>query len=264
MLSGVIANVRLARDHIVGVAGLAPAALPVQARMAETLAALVPPVETAASAVRDFAAAAPSQLDAADEAITVGDSDATRRVLESLQHSAQPTGLALASASERVTAGKASIFADNQTLADLATALSTQLTHDDAEADAAREAVDSLERNKYYWLLLGPLGLPGLAVCIGMIVDATNRANGIQRHISELRAQSTQLTKMCADLRLLQQEVPTLATLIQSLQNALGFLGGDIGEVVADVGRSTTPSTIARAYVVAARHQVSTLMADAS
>ena len=263
LLSRAIANTRLAQGHLATITGLPPAATATRTTMVATLATMVPVVE-AASAVLDFTAAAVPPMDAASAAIGAGDGAATKNALDSVQSSMRSAASAVGVAASGVTTAFTALTADNQTLATLGSDLTAQITHANAEADAANAEADSLEKNKYYWLLLGPFGLPGLAVCIGMIADATNKVNGIQRHISELRAQSTQWTKMQADLDLLLHDIPNLANTLSSLRNALNFLGGDITEVVADVGNTTTGSPIARAYLITAQHQLTILRTDAS
>ena len=264
LMSQAIANVRLAQGHLAAVTGLPPAASPVQASMAATLATMIPLVESAASAVLGFATAAAQPMDAASAAIGAGDAAALKSALLSIQSSMRSAASAVGAADSEVEAAYATLIADNETLANVARNLAAQITLADAEGEAADAEADSLERNKYYWLLLGPFGLAGLAVCIGMIVDATNKVNGIRQHISELQAQSAQSTKMQADLALLQHDVPNLSSTLLSLKNALGFLGGDITEVVADVGNAATGSSVARAFVMTAQQQLTTLRTDAS
>ena len=163
-----------------------------------------------------------------------------------------------------VNTALARLNAGSQTLANVTVDLSAQIAKAGGEAEAAQGEADSLEKNKYYWLLLGPFGLVGLGICIGMLVDATNKVNGIRQHVSGLKAQSAQWTKMQADLDLLRHDIPNLSGTLSSLQNALGFLGGDITEVVADVGNATTHSAVARAFILAAGQQLATLRTDAS
>lgn len=264
LMSQTIANVRLAQDHLAAITGLPPEASTVQASMVRTLATMIPLAESAASAVLGFATAAGPPMEAANAAVAAGDGAALKGALVAVQSLMGPAASAVETADGGVKTAYEAVSADNETLANVARDLAVQITQANAEAQTASDAADSLERNKYYWLLLGPFGLTGLAVCVGMIADATIRVNGIRQHISELQSQSTQWTKMQADLDLLRLDVPKLSGTLLSLRNALGFLGGDITEVVADVGNVATGSSIARAFAITAQHQLTTLRIDAS
>lgn len=264
LLSQVIANVRLAHEHVTSITGLPPAAAPAQARIGTALATMVPAVELAASTVLRFTGVTTPLMDAATAAIAAGDGSAMKKALDAIQASMRSAAQAVDAAVSGVKTGLADVTAASQSLAAVGSDLGTQITHAVAEATAADEAAESLERNKYWWILAGPFGVIGLSVCIGMIVTQTNEVNRIRRHINDLRAQSAQWTKMQADLGLLQHAIPNLSSTMLTLRNALGFIGGDITNVVTDVEDVTTRSTVARAYLLVVQQQLDTLRADAS
>jgi hypothetical protein len=264
LMSQAIANVRLAQDHLVAITGLPSAAAAVQVNLEGALTTLIPATQTAASAVLEFAAAAAAPMEAANTAVMAGDAGGVKSALDAVQSAMRSAAAAVGTATTGVDAALARLNADSQTLANVDVSLSAQIAQADGEADAAQGEADSLEKNKYYWLLLGPFGLVGLGICIGMLVDATNKVNGIRQHVSELKAQAAQWTKMQADVDLLRHDIPNLSSTLSSLQNALDFLGGDITEVVADVGNVTTHSSVARAFILTAGQQLAALRTDAS
>lgn len=264
LMSQAIANVRRTEREVAAVAGLPPAAVPIQSHMIATLESTVPKVQAAASAVLQYAADAAQPLAAAEAAIEAGDSGAMKNALESVRTSMGSSMSTVRAAISDVKGALDAITADNQALANVGTDLNGQITRAEAQAGAAQSAADELESKKYYWLLLGPFGLIGLGVCIGMMVTATEKVNGIRQHVSELRGQAAQWKKVQADLELLRHDVPTLTYTLLSLQSSLDFLAGDTTEVVADVGKAGAGSHIARAYMIAANHQLAMLRNDAA
>jgi DNA repair ATPase RecN len=264
LMSQAIANVRLAQGQLAAISGLPGGAPAVQASIASTLATLIPPVETAASAVLSFARQAAQPLDAASAAIGAGDATALKTALDSFQSAITPVMSAVKAATNGVQASSAVLAADDQTLAAIGSSLQAQITDANTQADAASAQADSLDQSKYYWLALGPFGLVGLAICIAEITEASNNVNSLRQRVSELRAQSSQWSQMQANLSLLEHDIPNLANTLSSLRNALDFLSSDATEVVSDVGAAGAGSPIARAFILTAQQQLATLRTDAS
>jgi hypothetical protein len=264
LMSQALANVRSAQQQTAAATGLPSAATPVQSNMVATLQTMIPTVQSAAAAILQAATGGSQPIAAAEAAIEAKDSGAMKAALDSLQASMASVTSLVTNAVTEVQAALTAILADNQTLATIGADLNTQIIKASAEADTATSEADDLDKKKYYWLLLGPFGLVGLATCIGMIVTASNKVNGVRQHVSELRGQAAQWTKIQSDLDLLRHEVPTISSTLLSLQSGLEFLGGDTTEVVADVAKAEGGSPIARAYVITAKHELAILASDAS
>lgn len=263
LMSQAIANVRTAQEEVQSITGLPEGAVGIQSHMVATLDTMIPAVTAASAAVLRAANEAMTPLAAADAAVEAGDAAAMKESVASLQAILATETATVDAAIALVQSAFDAVTADNQLLAGVGADLAGQITRASAEADEASHAADDLDRQKWWFLLLGPLGLPGLATCIGLIVDANNKVNTMRQRVSELRGQSAQWTKIQADLDLLRHDVPVVTGTLLSLQSGLQFLGGDTTEVVADVNRASG-SHIAKAFLLAARHQLTLLMTDAS
>lgn len=263
LMSQSIENVRNARAQVAAVDGLPTEAVAVQSHMVSVLDTMVPAVQTAASGVLRVASEATAPLAAAEAAIGAGDGEAMRSALESLTTLMGSVTTSVKTAVVEVQSALGAITADNQTLANIGSELQATITRTSAEADTASAEADALDRDKWWYLLLGPFGLPGLAACIGMIVTATNKVNGIRQQVSDLRAQSAQWTKVKADVDLLSHDVPSVSKSLLSVQAGLEFLGGDTSEVVKDVAKAPG-SSIGRAWLIAANQELAVLTTDAS
>ncbi|MBV9505105.1 MAG: hypothetical protein JO323_08895 [Acidobacteriia bacterium] len=99
---------------------------------------------------------------------------------------------------------------------------------------ADQQEVNEINSKKYYWLLLGPFGLVGLGIAIGMLVTANNKVSQIEGQISALNLQISQFSKMQVDVEQLRQDVVALADKIQSVKNAVDIVGGDIQSILTD------------------------------
>ncbi|MGD8215186.1 hypothetical protein [Aestuariimicrobium sp. Y1814] len=263
LMSAAIANVRSAQAAASAVTGLPGNAAAIQSAMATTMDAMVGHVEGACTAIVSAANASTAPLDAADAAVEAGNADNLATALGQIQANMAQVSQQVTAANDQVKASLNSIIDDCHTLAGIGNDLAADITRAQAKADEAARAADALDKKKWYYLILGPFGAVGLAACIALIVEAQKKVDSLRSQVSNLRGQATKQQKVQADLDLLRDEVPTVSNALMSLQNGLSFLQGDTSAVVEDV-RRTPGSSIAKAFLLAARHEVQTLASDAS
>jgi hypothetical protein len=264
LISQAITNLKAVTDQVAGLTGLPGDAVPVQTAMVKTLNTVIPVVEASAKSVHAFAAAASPLLAKAKAGLDAGDAKTVADALTRVQTASREARTSVDGATSVVRSAVAAVTGQVQTLANLGNAINQQVTQGNAELNAARDEAAALDRKKYYWLLLGPFGLVGLGVCIGMIVSMTQKVTGLESRASALRAQVAQWTKMQADIDLLRDDLPAISSKLLSLQNGIEFVGGDLTGVLSDVGRAGADSSVARAFIMTAESEVATLQADAS
>jgi hypothetical protein len=264
MVSQALANLESVARELAGLSGLPQDADAARTTVEASITALVPVVTATSQTVVGFVATATPLADKAASALAAGDAQGVVDALGGIQAASPPAGTSVAQATQALQATMGSVNAQAGTLANAESALQGQITQATNELNQAQASADELDKKKYYWLALGPFGLIGLGICIGMIVDATNRVNGILQRVSALRAQVAQWTKMKADMDLVAGDLPQLATKLQSLQNGLDFVGSDITAVLDDVRSAGSGSAIAKAYILTTQAELATLRADAS
>lgn len=263
IMSAAIANVRAAQRNAAAVTGLPPRATAIQSDIATATESMLGDVEKASAALVAAANSVNAPLDAAEQAVEAGNGDALKSALDDVQARLGAMGGQLAAAHDRVKGALDQVINSNVELASIGSDLAADITRAEAKAVEADKAAEELDKKKWYFLFLGPLGLAGLATCIGLIVDATNKANKLRQEVSQLRGQAAQQRKVQADLDLLRQEIPVVSGRLLSLQNGLTFIDSDTSAIIADV-RKTPGSPIAKAFLLTTRHQVETLIMDAS
>lgn len=263
-LSQAIANMQSLNDHLGTLAQLPPGADQAKASVQGSVAGAIPVIRSSSQTVLAFVDAGKPLADEAMAALAAGDASAVKARLGELQTASQPAKGAVASATRVIQATIGNVNAQLAVLGQIDGTLQSQINQAQNELNLAQSSADDLEKKKYYWLLAGPFGLIGLGICIGMIVDATQRVTGLQQRASELRGQMAQWSKMKADVDLAIAELPAVGAKLQTIQNGIDFIGGDIGEVLNDVAKAGGGSIIARAYIMTAQHELDALRHEAA
>jgi hypothetical protein len=262
LIAQALANLQTAREHLAAIGGLPAGAEAARGTVERRVGEVIPPIQGARQSVGGFVESATPLAGAAMAALGGGDAAAVERALAGMQAAAQPAKASVDAAAAAIQAGMGCVREQVAVLAQVEGALQQQISQASNELTLAQNAADELDKKKYYWLLLGPLGLPGLAACIAMIVTASQKVSGLQQRAGELRGQVAQWSKMKADVDLVVTELPLLDGKLQSLQNGIDFVRGDIAQVIEDVRKAGSGSAIARAYIMAAETELATLGAE--
>ena len=264
LVSQALANLQGVATELAGLAGLPPDADSARAAVEASITALVPVITTTSQSVVGFVNTATPLAAKAEAALTANDGQGVMDALGGIQTASSPASASVGTATQALQATAGAVNTQIIALQNAESALQTQITQAQNQLTQAQASADELDKKKYYWLALGPLGLIGLGICIGMIVDANNKVNAILSQVSGLRVQVAQWTKMKADMDLVVGDLPQLATRLQSLQNGIDFVGSDITAVLDDVRNAGSGSAIAKAFILTTQAELATLLGDAS
>lgn len=264
MLSQALANLRYVGDELSSLGGLPEGADAARAQVVHGVGVAIPAVQATSKALLDFVAMARPLLASAMEALKAEDPDRFRSALAATQAGAALARSSIESSTAAVQTAIGDVNAQLAVLSGIDGTLARQIAEATAEARLAQEAADELEQKKYYWLLLGPFGLIGLGICIGMIVDASNKVSQMQGRSSALRGQAAQWARMKADVDLAISELPPVGSKLQSLQNGINFVYSDVSQVTADMEKGGAGSAIAKAFLMTAGTQLDILSQDAA
>ena len=265
LLTQALTNATDAEKQIGALSGLPDAAQSVQRDSAAVIGRTVPDVQRLQAAVNAFGAKASSQL--ADALGVLGRSDAIaalKPIVTQMQSEATTLQTTVTAVTQGIAGSSQQVFGYQTQLATIASQLGNQASQLQGQLNNARDEEDAAHKRYLYLLALGPFGLVGLAVALGLYLKWKSDADGYARDASALSAQITRLNMMIAAIQQLGGDFRDLSNKIQAVKNSVGFLAGDIQEILDDVGKGGTSITALKVYLTAAQSEVTTLRADAS
>jgi hypothetical protein len=122
---------------------------------------------------------------------------------------------------------------------------------------------DAAQKRYYYLLALGPFGLPGLAVALGLYFKWKSDVNGYESQISSLNAQINLFNAMKEACRLMGLDFQGVVTKLAGVRISVDILASDILTIESDLDSGSALPVIG-IMVKAAITEVTTLGVDAS
>lgn len=164
-----------------------------------------------------------------------------------------------------IMATKTQVISFSNSLSAIETDLQNQITSLNVQIQGAQAKVDQYNKEKYYFLALGPFGLVGLATAIALLATWNGKVNSLNSQISGMNAQISAAQMLITNVNSLIGNFNTAVTQISNINNSINFLSGDIQEVIDDLNNSKGGGTAqAILYLTTALHEVQTLATDAS
>lgn len=162
--------------------------------------------------------------------------------------------------SGQINAASSQVFGYFGQLAQIESDLTTQMTTLRGQLDDAEIEEQAVHKRYLYLLLLGPFGLVGLAVALGLYYKWRGEANGYASQVSSLNAQIHSFNAMKGACQLMGSDLRGVVTKIAGVNNSVAILDGDIVNIESDLGNLALMTI----YVQAAITEVTTLGIDAS
>ena len=138
--------------------------------------------------------------------------------------------------------------------------LRSQIANLDGEIAAAKAQRDAAQK-KYYWLLaLGPFGLIGLSVALGLYLKWKGDVDALGQQINALSAQIIPFQAMLHASATLGTASSGLINVIGQLDSAVDAVSSDMGEIIANL---SSPDDL-KLFITATIGMIRTLEADAA
>lgn len=204
------------------------------------------------------------QLNEALAELQVGNKISTLAIITTVNSGAQKLQITVDSLMLSVMNTKPQIIDFSNRLASINQDMQNQIIVLQQDAANAQQQADQASKDKYYWLLLGPLGLAGLAAAITMLTVWNNKANDFKSQVSAMNGQVVALQTMISNTNALISDFSTAITQVSNVQNAVNFLSADIQNVVADLNQSGSGSALAIGYLNTTISEILTVISDAS
>jgi hypothetical protein len=202
LISQALANMETVRAHLASLTCLPASAEAARTTVQQSVTSIIPAVQASSQSVGAYVDTATPLAAVAMAALDRGDPGQVEQSLAEMQTASAPAKAAVDAATAAIQTTMSDVNTQIVALDQAESALQQQISQASNELSEAQAEAADLDKKKYYWLLLGPLGLAGLAACIALIVTASQKVTGLQNRASQLRAQVAQWSKMKSDVDL--------------------------------------------------------------
>ena len=264
VLSQAVANMVAAEQQITALSGLPPAAQKIQAESSAVISPTISQIQTMQKAVSSFVQIAIPQLNAIETMVSgTQPLPLIKAAMANVQNEASALKSSLDGISTQINAASSQVLGYFGQLATIESGLTTQMTTLQGQLGNAQSEEEAAKKKYYYLLALGPFGLIGLSVALGLYLKWQSDVNDYKRQISSLSAQINSFNAMKLASQLMGTDFQGVVTKISGVKNSVDFLASDILTISADLDSGSALPVIG-IMVKAAITEVTTLGVDAS
>ncbi|OIQ26999.1 MAG: hypothetical protein BM564_13550 [Bacteroidetes bacterium MedPE-SWsnd-G2] len=262
LFSQVIQNLGNLNTQIKAITNLPPNAASVQTTANTLMASDVGNLKTIQSKVLAFTAPHIATLDTAISDLNNGSTNKALTAIQGVNTDSKSLENDLLPLIKSVSDSKTQILGLSNQLNTVKQELNTQITGLKSQAQNAKNQEDYYNKRKYYFLALGPFGLIGLGIAIGMIKSWTNKANNLNAQVVAFEAKIASANQLLSSVTALISSFSKGITQISNIKNSVNVLTGDIENVINDLNNSNTHAALL--FLTTAKHELETLHTDAS
>ncbi|WP_199737297.1 hypothetical protein [Erwinia psidii] len=262
MLSQAIINIEQLKNTLNGFSGLPAQAVEIQQNTSAMLNDLLPTLQGMQKQVLTTGQTLQTQLNQQLATLNTETPEQLRAAISQLQEevsqAAQPASQALTAAN----AANNKVTQNNLALQQIDVSLQNDIAGLQSNLSGATQELDALNKQKYYWLALGILGVPGLIAMAVELNQAQNKVNDLQGQVNQIQQQIQSQQGFSTQIKSLSANFSTAVDKLSGLDNTINFLKGDMGNISQDIGTASQQQL--QLFFTAALMEVNTLVNDAS
>ncbi len=263
-LSQAVTNLIAAEQQITALSGLPPAAQEIQSQSSVVISQMTPQIQTLQKAVSSFVQSAIPQLNSIETMVSGGQPlPQIKAAMANVQNEATALKSSVDGTSGQINAASSQVLGYFGQLATIESGLTQQMTTLQGQLGDAQGEEDAAQKRYYYLLALGPFGLVGLAVALGLYLKWKSDVNDYQSQISSLNTQINSLSAMNLACQQMGNNFQGVVAKISGVRNSVDFLASDILTIESDLDSGSALPVIG-IMVNAAITEVTTLGVDAS
>ncbi|MGX9729584.1 hypothetical protein ACWYXO_02990 [Janthinobacterium aestuarii] len=264
LLTQTVANLLAAQQQIAALGGLPPAAQTIQAGCTGLIQPMVTQTRALQHDVAAFVQTATPQLAQVQTMLSAqAPLPDIKAAMSALQQQAQQLQGTANGTAGTLTTQTAQLMGYFNQLAGVEAGLQSQVTALQGQLGDAQSELDAAQKRYYYLLALGPFGLVGLAVALGLYLKWKSDVSDLQGQIGGLNGQIGAFNGMKAACQQLGTDCQGLAASMSGVRNAVNFLVSDLLEVSGDLDAGDAAVVIAL-MATAASTELATLGTDAA
>ncbi|WP_426430344.1 hypothetical protein ACPX19_12510 [Winogradskyella sp. HB-48] len=262
LLSQLITNLGNLIKQLAAVLNLPPACVTIQKSAEDLIQSDIDKLKSIQSQTLDFTKPAIDELNTALSKLNSGDTSGALPIVSKVNADATTLDAAISASADQIMATKVQILSLSSQLSTNENALNNEMVGLQSKAEDAKKQADYYTSRKYYFLALGPLGLIGLGIAIGMIASWTKKANSFNAQVSQLEVQISTIKQLVANIDTLISTFTKGVTQVSNIKNAVGFLQSNLQNVIDDLNNANGQNAIL--LVTTALHECQSLESDAS
>lgn len=264
LLSQAVANLIAAEQQITGLGGLPPGAQTIQTNSSVLIGSIVSQIRQIQGLVGGFVSNATSSLNAIETMIANNaPPPQIKAAIMTVQIAAATLKSQVATVSGPIVSALAQVDAFAVQLNSVESGLAGQISGLQGQLGDAQGEEEAAQK-RYYWLIaLGPFGLVGLAVALGLYLHWKSQVNDLESQISSLNSQIGSLNAMVNACRQMGGDFQDVVTKISGVRNTVNFLFDDVLAIITDLNLGDNMAIVEIA-VKAAITEATALGIDAS
>jgi hypothetical protein len=149
------------------------------------------------------------------------------------------------------------------TLSNVEGSVQSQIATLQGQVNAAKGQLEAAQKRYYYLLALGPLGLAGLAIALGLFLHWRSQVSDLQNQVNALNDQIRPLQLMIGACKSLAANQGIALQRMTNVKNVIDTAAADFTEVLKDLSASTSAATL-ELLLRACQGMLVTLEADVS
>ncbi|MBB5471045.1 chromosome segregation ATPase [Paraburkholderia sp. Clong3] len=149
------------------------------------------------------------------------------------------------------------------TLSNAEGTMQSQIATLQGQVNAAKGQMEAAQKRYYYLLALGPLGLAGLAIALGLYFHWKSQVDDLQNQVNALNNQIRPLQAMIAACKSLASSEGIALQRMTSLKNTIDTTIADLTDALKDLNSNVAPATL-ELFLRACQGILITLGEDAS
>jgi chromosome segregation ATPase len=264
LLSQAVANLVGATQQISALSGLPPQAQQIQVATSRAISPLVAHIKSMQQAGSSFSQTVLPQLNDIETMVSNEQPvPAIKARMAAVLGEAQTLQSTVEQVSGQINSASSLIFGYFNQLAAIESELTTQMSALQGALGNAESEEDAAKKKYYYLIALGPFGLIGLSVALGLFLKWRSDVNGYESQISSLNAQINALTGLKSACQHMGTDFQAVITKNSGVRNSTDFLTSSIMNINNDVSTGTN-HTVLGIMVRAAITEVTTLGVDMS
>ena len=262
LLSQLISNLGNLIKQLVAIIHLPPACVTIQKSAENLIQSDIEKLKSIQSQTLGFAKPAVDELNTALTKLKSGDKAGALTIVKKVDSDAKTLDNGISNSVNQIMATKSQILNLSSQLSTNENELKNKMVGLKSQADDAKKQADYYTKRKYYFLALGPFGLIGLGIAIGMIASWTKKANNFNAQVCQLEVQINTIKQLVGNIDTLISTFTKGITQISNIKNAVGFLQSDLQNIIDDLNHANGQNAVL--MTTTALHQCETLESDAS
>lgn len=260
LLSQTLTNLNTAEKQIVALGGLPPQVRKIQTESEAAISPMILNVQTIQKEVANFVQFALPELNniKTDQPIAL-----IKGKIAEIKNKANTLKSTVDEMSSQIKSVQSQVIGYFDQLAVVESDLTKMMTTLQAQLDNA-ECEEKAAKKKYYYLIaLGPFGLIGLSVALGLYLKWQSDVNEYESQISSLNVQINIFNSMKSICILMGKDFQEVVTRISDIRNMIDFIIGDILTIDSDLDSGSLLSVV-MIKIHAAITEITTMGVDAS